>query len=226
MPVPKVSDVQSDVELIRLAALRDETAIRQIIRTYNRRLYRLARAITGNDADAEDVVQEAYIRAFDKLNSFRREASLSTWLSQITINEALMRQRSKRRQKRSAPPNRPRHEAQIINFPLDRADEDPERIMAQRQILQIVEEATDALPEIYRLVFVARVIEGLSLEETAALLELETATVKTRLFRARKLIKDQLEAQIGPVLLNAFPFAGKRCARMAESVIDRLRGQR
>ena len=95
MPVPKVSDVQSDVELIRLAALRDETAIRQIIRTYNRRLYRLARAIIGNDADAEDVVQEAYIRAFNKLNSFRREASLSTWLSRITINEALMRQRSK-----------------------------------------------------------------------------------------------------------------------------------
>ncbi|MFK3667883.1 RNA polymerase sigma factor [Ochrobactrum teleogrylli] len=226
MPVPKVSDVQSDVELIRLAALRDETAIRQIIRTYNRRLYRLARAIMGNDADAEDVVQEAYIRAFNKLSSFRHEASLSTWLSRITINEALMRQRSKHRQKRSAPPNLPRHEAQIINFPLDRTDEDPERIMAQRQILQIVEEATDALPEIYRLVFVARVIEGLSLEETAALLELETATVKTRLFRARKLIKDQLEAQIGPVLLNAFPFAGKRCATMAESVIDRLRAQR
>lgn len=225
MPVLQTTEMPNEAELIRLAALRDEAAIRQIIQTYNRRLYRLARAIMGNDADAEDVVQDAYIHAFSRLHSFRRDASLSTWLSRITINEALMRHRSKHRQKRSQPTNLSTREAQIINFPIGRSDEDPERTMAQRQILHIVEQATDALPEIYRLVFVARVIEGLSMEETATLLDLETATVKTRLFRARKLIKDQLEAQIGPVLLDAFPFAGKRCARMTDVVIERLRTQ-
>ena len=94
--------------------------------------------------------------------------------------------------------------------------------MAQRQILHLVEQATDNLPQNYRVVFIARVIEGMSLEETAQLLDLKPETVKTRLHRARKLVRDQLDKQIGPVLMDAFPFAGKRCERMTEAIITRL----
>jgi len=94
--------------------------------------------------------------------------------------------------------------------------------MAQRQILQIVEQASDNLPEVYRVVFVARVIEGLSIEETAKILNLLPATIKTRLHRARALIRQDLEAQIGPLLLEAFPFAGRRCERLTDSVMTKL----
>ena len=94
--------------------------------------------------------------------------------------------------------------------------------MAQRQILQLVEQATDALPEVYRTVFVTRGIEGMSLEETAELLGVRPETVKTRLHRARRLVREQLDKQIGPVLLDAFPFAGRRCERMTAAVIKRL----
>ena len=94
--------------------------------------------------------------------------------------------------------------------------------MAQRQILQLVEQATDRLPDIYRTVFVARVIEGLSMEETATLLGLRPETVKTRLHRARRLVREHLDEQIGPVLLSAFPFAGRRCERLTTAVMSRL----
>lgn len=94
--------------------------------------------------------------------------------------------------------------------------------MAQREILRLVERATEALPEIFRTVFVTRVIEGMSVQETAELLEIEPETVKTRLHRARHLLRDQLESEIGPVLLDAFPFAGRRCARVTDAVLRRL----
>jgi RNA polymerase sigma-70 factor (ECF subfamily) len=94
--------------------------------------------------------------------------------------------------------------------------------MAQRQILQLVERATDNLPEIYRIVFITRVIEGMDVEETADLLGLKPQTVKTRLHRARLLVREQLDKQIGPVLMDAFPFAGRRCARMTDAVMKRI----
>ena len=94
--------------------------------------------------------------------------------------------------------------------------------MAQRQILQLVERATDSLPDLYRTVFIARVIEGLSIEETASLLSIRPETVKTRLHRARSLLRKELDAQIGPVLLDAFPFAGRRCERLTTAVMKRL----
>jgi RNA polymerase sigma-70 factor (ECF subfamily) len=115
-----------------------------------------------------------------------------------------------------------RVEAQIIKFPQTTTSDDPERTMAQREILRIVERATDNLPEIFRTVFVARVIEGMSVEETADLLGLTAKTVKTRLHRARRLLRQQLDAEIGPVLMDAFPFAGRRCERMTGAIIQRL----
>jgi RNA polymerase sigma-70 factor, ECF subfamily len=112
-------------------------------------------------------------------------------------------------------------EAQIIKFPHTVTSGDPERTMAQREILQLVERATDNLPEIFRIVFMTRVIEGMSVEETAELLGLQQETVKTRLHRARRLVREELDKQIGPVLMDAFPFAGRRC-EMTNAVMQRL----
>lgn len=206
-----------DLELARRTMARDGTDFRAIIKTHNQRLYRIARGVVRNDAEAEDIVQEAYVRAFAHLDSFRGDASLGTWLSRIVINEALGRLRKRRRT--VAMPENP--QAEIIQFPLNPSD-DPERTMAQRQILQLVERATDSLPDVYRMVFVARVIEGLSIEETSELFGVRPQTVKTRLHRARALLRKALDDQIGPVLLEAFPFAGRRCARLTAAVMKRL----
>ena len=203
--------------LVRRALARDPDAFRAIIKVHNQRLYRIARGVLRNDAEAEDIVQEAYLRAFANLGAVRGQASLSTWLSRIVINEALGRLRKRKRI--AAMPENP--EAEIIRFPLNPSD-DPERTMAQRQILGLVERATDSLPDVYRTVFVARVIEGLSIEETADLLAVRPETVKTRLHRARTLVRKALEDEIGPVLLDAFPFAGRRCERLTQAVMRRL----
>lgn len=211
-----------DLELARRALARDGTAFRTIMKMHNQRLYRLARGVIRNDSEAEDIVQEAYVRAFAHLQSFRGDSTLATWLSRIVINEALGRLRKKGRAAGPAKLNDRTSEAQIIQFPLNTSLDDPERTMAQRQILQLVERATDNLPDIYRTVFIARVIEGLSMDETAELLGVRPETVKTRLHRARALVRKQLDEQIGPVLLDAFPFAGRRCERLTSAVMQRL----
>ena len=211
-----------DAELVRRAVARDGGALRAIMKIYNRRLYRLARGIVRNDAEAEDVVQEAYFRAFTHLGDFRGDSSLATWLSRIAINEALGRLRSQRPTVDLVTFEAQRTPAEIIRFPLTSKSDDPEQTMAQRQILQLVEEATDKLPEVYRVVFITRVIEGMSVEETAEILNLRPETVKTRLHRARRLVREQLDKQIGPVLMDAFPFAGRRCERVTTTVLRRL----
>ncbi len=210
-----------DLELARRALGRDGEAFRLIMQTHNRRLYRIARGILRSDSEAEDIVQEAYVSAFAHLEKFRGDSSLATWLSRIVINEALGRLRKKRRASALATAIVQAPQADIIQFPLNTSD-DPERMMAQRQILQVVERATDNLPDVYRTVFIARVVEGLSQEETAELLGIRPETAKTRLHRARALVRRELDDKIGPVLLDAFPFAGRRCARLAAAVMQRL----
>lgn len=138
------------------------------------------------------------------------------------MNEALGRLRRERPAMDLETFETQRTEAQIIKFPQTVTSADPERTMAQREILQLVERATDKLPEIFRMVFMTRVIEGMSTEETADLLGLQPETVKTRLHRARRLVRDELDKQIGPVLMDAFPFAGRRCERMTNAVMQRL----
>lgn len=206
-----------EMQLVGRALAREVGAFHTIIKMHNQRLYRIARSVVRNDSEAEDIVQEAYVRAFAQLGDFRGESSLATWLSRIVINEALGRLR-KRRRTVAMPQSL---QAEIIKFPLNPSD-DPERTMAQRQILELVERATDRLPDVYRTVFVARVIEGLSIDETAALLDVRPETVKTRLHRARALVRKALDDQIGPVLLDAFPFAGRRCERLTAAVMQRL----
>ncbi|WP_287180317.1 RNA polymerase sigma factor [Mesorhizobium sp.] len=206
-----------EMQLVGRALAREGGAFHTIIKMHNQRLYRIARSVVRNDSEAEDIVQEAYVRAFAQLGDFRGESSLATWLSRIVINEALGRLR-KRRRTVAMPQNL---QAEIIKFPLNPSD-DPERMMAQRQILELVERATDRLPDVYRTVFVARVIEGLRIDETAELLDVRPETVKTRLHRARALVRKALADQIGPVLLDAFPFAGRRCERLTAAVMQRL----
>lgn len=215
-----IGQPHNDAELVRRALARDEMAFRAIMLRHNRKLYRIARGIVRNDADAEEVVQEGYVRAFMHLQDFRGDSSLATWLSRIVINEALGRLRRKR-SRPEVQAEEPRPEAQIIPFP-QTTNDDPEKTMAQRQILQLVEAATDKLPENFRLVFITRVIEGMSVEETAEILGIPPETVKTRLHRARRLVREQLDKQIGPVLMDAFPFAGRRCERVTQAVLQRL----
>jgi RNA polymerase sigma-70 factor (ECF subfamily) len=225
-PEPGGVALRTEMALVERAMARDADACRILIKTYNQRLYRLARSIVRNDGEAEDVLQEAYLRAFAHLDTFRGDSALSTWLSRIVINEALGRLRKRRRAAAAEIPEIPReghgNGADIIPFPLVSSEADPERTMAQRQILNLVERATDDLPEIYRTVFVARVIEGLSMEETAEALSIKPETVKTRLFRARRLVREAIEKEVGPVLMDAFPFAGRRCERLTRAVMLRL----
>jgi len=219
-PKSKVTDGTRE-DLLARARKRDEAAIRLIMQANNRRLYRLARGILRNDSEAEDVVHETYVRAFTHLDDFRGDSSLSTWLSRIAMNEALGRLRSRRPnvELTSLPPGM--LEAQIIQFPLS-APSDPEKTMAQREIQHVVEHAIDELPEAFRLVFITRVIEGMNVEETAEILGLKPETVKTRLHRARTMLRDNVERKIGPVVMEAFPFAGRRCERLTDDVLKRL----
>ena len=212
----------ADIELVRRALSRDEAAVRAIIKANNRRLYRLARGILRNDNEAEDVVQETYVRALTHLADFRGESSLSTWLSRIAMNEALGRLRRQRPGVEISSLPSGTLEAQIIQFPLLSATDDPERTMAQREIQHVVEGAIDELPEPFRMVFITRVIEGMNVEETADILGLKPETVKTRLHRARTMLRDNVERKIGPVVMEAFPFAGHRCDRLTEAVLKRL----
>lgn len=212
----------ADTELVQRAIARDEVAIRSIMQANNRRLYRLARGILRNDSEAEDVVQETYVRALTHLQDFRGDSSLATWLSRIAMNEALGRLRRQRPgvELSSLPPGT--LEAQIIQFPNSATSEDPEKTMAQREIQRVVEHAIDELPDNFRIVFITRVIEGMNVEETAEILGLKPETVKTRLHRARSMLRENVEKKIGPVVMEAFPFAGKRCERLTVAVLKRV----
>jgi RNA polymerase sigma-70 factor (ECF subfamily) len=199
----------------------EEEALRLIMADNNRRLYRIARSIVLDSHEAEDVVQEAYLKAFTHLDEFRGEAALATWLARITINEAAARLRVRRRAKLIHVFGAQKKEGEAFSSEAKDCD-DPEKSLAQREILRLVEQATERLPEDFRLVFVLRAIEGLTVAETAHILDLRPETVKTRLHRARRLIRDQLEKDIGPFVMEAFPFGGARCAQSVRAVLARL----
>jgi RNA polymerase sigma-70 factor (ECF subfamily) len=212
---------REDSDLIDLVRAGEEAAIRTVMQNNNRRLYRIARGVLRNDGEAEDVVQETYVRAFTHLDSFRGDSSFATWLARIAMNEALGRLRRRRPGVEWTTLRPGVLEAQIIQFPHSAAS-DPEKIMAQREIQAVVEHAIDDLPEAFRLVFITRVMEGMNVEETAEILGLKPETVKTRLHRARIMLRENVEKKIGPVVMEAFPFAGKRCERLTDTVLRRL----
>jgi RNA polymerase sigma-70 factor, ECF subfamily len=200
----------SDDQLLQGCLRRDEAAVRELTRRYNQRLFRVARGIVRNDADAEDVVQEAYTRAFTHLDRFRGDSSVGTWLVRIAMNEALQRLRAKR------------PTVDVDDVPLASADAGPEVRMANQEIRSLIERAIDELPDGFRTVFVARVVEGLSVEETAELFHLRPETVKTRVHRARRALRRSIEGQLGVAVSEAFSFDGPRCEALTGRVIARL----
>lgn len=212
-----------DAALVARARRGDASAFWLITKRNNRRLYRVARGVLGNDHEAEDVVQETYIRAFPKLGEFRAEASLSTWLTRIAINEALARRRRRRTtvDLDAVDAAVRQGDRRAMMFPT-LAVSDPEADAARSEIRRLVERAIDELPDTFRVVFVMRAVEGMSTEETASQLGLREETVKTRLHRARRLLRDALESSLAPALAETFPFAGARCDRLSEAVLGRL----
>ena len=216
-------DMPDESDLVRRAAHGEEMAVRIIMQMHNRRLYRVARSIVRDGPEAEDVLQEAYLHAFHSLAGFRGDASLGTWLTRIVLNEALQRVRRHTDLPAShiEPPNQ--SASHVIPFPINGTPvADPERAMAQRQLCQLVERAIDELPQDFRTVLVTRVVEGMSVDETAALLGIRPETVRSRLHRARSMLRVTLADHIGPLFSDVFPFDGQRCERITNAVVARL----
>jgi RNA polymerase sigma-70 factor (ECF subfamily) len=217
-------DRLNDEALVDRARNRDEAAVRLIMQRHNRRLFRAARGVLHDDAEAEDVVQEAYVRAFTHLDGFRGEAQLSTWLTRIAVNEALGRLRRRRLtiDLKDIDAINDKGEARVIYLPSARQDGDPEAAAARAEVRRLLEHAVDELPNSFRMVFVLRDIEEMSIEETAFHLGLRPETVKTRLHRARRLLRQSLEKTLSAAVSEVFPCAGARCARITEAVLARL----
>ncbi len=191
------------------------------MRRYNQRLFRTARSILRDDAEAEDALQEAYLRAWRALGSFRAESRLSTWLVRIVTNEALGRLR------RTSAPTIPLETAMTSADPgtraalTDAADHGPEQAAMRAQARTTMEAHIDLLPDVYRTVFMLRGVEGMSIEEVALALEVPQATVRTRFFRARSLLRRSLASEMDTAIGDAFSFDGARCDRLVAEVLRR-----
>lgn len=212
-----------DQALVELACRGHREAFRHIMQRCNQRLFRVARGVVNDDSEAEDVVQQAYLHAFESLATFRGDAALLTWMTRIVLNEAYGRLRQRRttvgiEQIEAAQCDGGR----IVAFPSKFGSEDPAAAAARAQIRAVVEHAIDALPEPFRIVFVMREIEGCTVEETALSLGIRGETVKTRLHRARRLLRSALHSTLSATLTDAFPFLGPRCDRMTAAVLQRL----
>ncbi len=211
--IPRNDDsLSSDLELVGRIRAGDLHAMESLMRRHNRMLYRTARAILLDDAEAEDAVQEAYLQAYRSLDGFRGEARLSTWLVRIAANQALMR----RRRRASRGEVIPISEAAIDMKP------GPEREALRGEVGRLIEAKIDALPDGYRTVFLLRAVEEMSVEETAAALDMPPATVRTKFFRARGLLRESLARDVDTAMQDVFAFDGERCDRIVASVLKRI----
>jgi RNA polymerase sigma-70 factor (ECF subfamily) len=210
----------SDAELVAQARAGRREAFAALMQRGNQRLFRIARAVVRDEGEAEDVLQEAYVRAFAGLASFRGEASIFTWLTRIVLNEAHGRLRKRRVTVELVAVEAAQTEpGRVLVFP---GAEDPERDAARAEVRRLLERAIDNLPESFRVVFVMRDVEGLSIEETGMALGVKPQTVKTRLHRARRQLREGLDAELASSLTGAFPFLGARCERITAAVLARL----
>jgi RNA polymerase sigma factor (sigma-70 family) len=201
-------------------------AFRHIMQRCNQRLFRVARAVIGEDSEAEDVLQESYMRAYHKLDSFRGDSTLLTWLTSIVLNEARGRLRKRHTMVGLEQVDAAADDThQIIQFPSKFGSEDPAVSAARAQIRHLLEHAIDELPESFRTVYMMREVEECSVEETASLLAIKPETVKTRLHRARRLLRTSLQGTLAATMSEAFPFMGQRCARVADAVMARLEAE-
>ena len=217
-----LNDDVLDVALAARAADGDEAAFERIMRRHNRLLFRTARSILKSDAEAEDALQDAYLRAWRALGSYRSEARLSTWLVRIVINEALGRLRRRGAQLLAFDAT-----IDLVDLTLDdvmegNPDDRPDRAAMRSEVRAMMEACIDALPEAFRTVFMLRAVEEMSVEEVSAALGLPEATVRTRFFRARGLLREGLARDIDHALADAFSFDGARCDRIVSVVMARL----
>lgn len=207
-----------DVSVVRRIRAGDVQAFSILVRRYNQRLFRLARSIVGDDQEAQDVLQEAYVSAFAHLASFNGPDGFAAWLHTIVRNEAFS---ALRRRRREAPTEMETMES-ILEATAGRDNENPERALAGERLAAILEGAIDRLPPAFRVVFVLRAIEGMSVRDTAELLELNEKTVKTRLFRAKRLLRKRLERRFAAAGAQVYEFAGSRCDRLTSAVMVRV----
>ena len=216
-------DGLGEAELVRRAQAGEGDAFRVIMQRGNQRLFRVARGVVRDDGEAEDVLQEAYVRAFAAIGGFRGDAGVMTWLTRIVLNEARGRLRRRRPMVGLERIEAAQMDgAEVIPFPNAFGTASPEADAARAQIRGLIEHAVDDLPEAFRIVFIMRDIEECSIEETAANLDLKPETVKTRLHRARRLLREALDARLASTMVEAFPFLGARCGRITEAVLARL----
>ena len=222
---PTIATGEGDAELVARCRDGDRAAMRVLMRRHNRAMYRTARAILRDDAEAEDAVQEAWLRAFNSLASFRQESALATWLIRIAANEALMKRRRVARHAEVFPIDASGDATHILE---DAAmpEDGPERLALRGEVRRFLEARIDALPDIYRAVFMLRAVEEMSVEETAAALGLPEATVRTRFFRARALMRESIAGQLDQSMEEVFGFDGERCDRIADRVIAALDARR
>jgi RNA polymerase sigma-70 factor (ECF subfamily) len=212
----------SDEEVVT-RVLAGETGMFEIImRRHNQLLYRVARAILRNDGEAEDVMQDAYVRAYEHLDQFAAKAKFSTWLTRIAVHEALSRQRRGNRYQELEPMS------EREGDPMDRFASlapDPEQQASNSQIRRLLEEAVEKLPDAYRTIFMLRDVEDMSTTDAAEVLEITEDNVKVRLHRARALLRKSLYARAGMERKEAFHFHAVRCDRVVQNVFERIQQQ-
>ncbi|WP_082364593.1 RNA polymerase sigma factor [Novosphingobium sp. AAP93] len=206
-----------EAELVALFRARDAGAVRYVATCNNQRLFRAAWAVLRDSAEAEDAVQSAYLKAFAAIDTFEGRSKLSTWLTRIVINEARVRRRSARR--RAALLGHAMPPGTDIGEEVDTAYQTPEQHVANVQLRKALEQALGSLPQIYRTVFILREIEGMTVEETAAALDILPATVKTRLFRARHMLQARLSSLDRTAVKGVLAFGGKICAALTARVL-------
>ena len=196
-----------------------ETALFEVImRRYNQRLFRVALSILGNDHEAEDVTQDAYVRSYMHLDQFEGRAKFSTWLTKIAVHEALARLRARQRTVEIDAMSGAADDGMV----LESKSPSPEQDVMTHTIKIVLESAIEKLPETYRTVFMMREVEGMSTAETAECLDLSEDSVKVRLHRARTMLRKHIYAQTGAATVGAFQFLGGRCDRMVASVLERI----
>lgn len=225
-PIPATVTRQTpEADLVALAAAGDGAAFELLMRRHNQLLFRTARSILKNDAEAEDAVQEGYLRAWRALGEFRTESRLSTWLVRIVANEALGRLRRTGAQviPLEAAMTSPEPETQAAFT--DTPQRGPEHSALRSQVRTLLESRIDLLPEVYRTVFMLRAVEEMSVEEVAQALDIPEATVRTRFFRARSLLREGLAGEMDGAIGEVFAFDGARCDRIVANVLARARSE-
>ena len=213
-----------DVEMARRIGAGDRDALRQLMRRYNQTLYRTARSILKDDAEAEDAVQEAYILAYRAMGGFRGDAKLSTWLVRIVVNESIGRARKRSRRAEVIQLNGSMEQNDdAAEVPMNEASsEQPERAVMRAEMRRLLEAKIDQLPDGFRTVFVLRALEEMTVDEAAVCLGIPPATVRTRYFRAKGLLREALAREIDFSFGDAFAFAGERCDSIVAGVLARL----